>query len=345
MTRLDVMKAALLAGAALLAALPAQAQDERRAARQERIEQAERGDWRGQQRAPAQVQAQPQARPERQVERQWQPQRQPQGEARGNWVGRRDMREPVERAQARPERGDMAVGRGWGRQAEVQSQSATAPSARTYGADRNATYTAPRDRSYGADARARDWQGQRQAREAGNRQGQPGGWVRPGERSSDQRGWNRGTVTQNDPARDHWRRDRREEWRQERRDDARNYAHGYRDGVRADNRYDRDYRSWNRHHWRNDRRYDWYRYRAANRSIFSLGRYYAPYRNYRYSRISIGFRLGSLFYSNRYWINDPWRYRLPDVYGPYRWVRYYDDALLVDVYSGEVVDVIYDFFW
>ena len=31
--------------------------------------------------------------------------------------------------------------------------------------------------------------------------------------------------------------------------------------------------------------------------------------------------------------------------GPYRWVRYYDDALLVDIYSGEVVDVIYDFFW
>ncbi|WP_409574764.1 RcnB family protein [Sphingopyxis sp. PET50] len=32
-------------------------------------------------------------------------------------------------------------------------------------------------------------------------------------------------------------------------------------------------------------------------------------------------------------------------YGGYRWVRYYNDALLVDTYSGEVVDVIYDFFW
>ena len=32
-------------------------------------------------------------------------------------------------------------------------------------------------------------------------------------------------------------------------------------------------------------------------------------------------------------------------HGPYRWVRYYDDVLLVDIYSGEVVDVIYDFFW
>ena len=57
------------------------------------------------------------------------------------------------------------------------------------------------------------------------------------------------------------------------------------------------------------------------------------------------FTLGSLFYSQRYWINDPWYYRLPPAYGDYRWVRYYDDALLVDVYSGRVVDVIYDFFW
>ena len=59
----------------------------------------------------------------------------------------------------------------------------------------------------------------------------------------------------------------------------------------------------------------------------------------------IGFALDSLFYSSRYWIDDPWQYRLPDAYGPYRWVRYYDDALLVDIYSGEVVDGMYDFFW
>jgi len=28
-----------------------------------------------------------------------------------------------------------------------------------------------------------------------------------------------------------------------------------------------------------------------------------------------------------------------------RWIRYYDDALLVDTWNGEVVDVIYNFFW
>ncbi|MBU0863990.1 MAG: RcnB family protein [Alphaproteobacteria bacterium] len=73
--------------------------------------------------------------------------------------------------------------------------------------------------------------------------------------------------------------------------------------------------------------------------------YYSPYRNHRYTRFSIGFSLGSLFYSSRYWINDPWQYRLPPAYDGYRWVRYYNDAILVDTYSGQVVDVIHDFFW
>lgn len=104
-------------------------------------------------------------------------------------------------------------------------------------------------------------------------------------------------------------------------------------------------RSWDRSSWRRDNRYDWQSYRNRNRSAYSIGRYYSPYQNYSYRRLGIGFSLGSMFYGNRYWINDPWQYRLPAVYGDYRWVRYYDDVLLVDTYSGEVVDVIYDFFW
>ena len=104
------------------------------------------------------------------------------------------------------------------------------------------------------------------------------------------------------------------------------------------------YRRWGRD-WRENHRYNWDVYRTLNRNIFRLDRYYAPYRNYEYRRLGIGFFLDSLFYSDAYWIDDPWRYRLPDVYEPYRWVRYYDDVLLVDTYSGEVVDVIYDFFW
>lgn len=107
---------------------------------------------------------------------------------------------------------------------------------------------------------------------------------------------------------------------------------------------DNDHRQWNRD-WRSNHRYDWNSYRRHNPSIYQWGSYYAPYRGYSYRRLSIGFFLDSLFFSSSYWINDPWQYRLPDVYGPYRWVRYYDDALLVNIYSGEVVDVINNFFW
>lgn len=113
-----------------------------------------------------------------------------------------------------------------------------------------------------------------------------------------------------------------------------------------DDRLDRAYRGgqWS-NNWRNDRRYDWRGYRNSNRSYYSPGRYYSPYRGRNYSRISIGFSLGSGYYGSRYWINDPWSYRLPSHYGSYRWVRYYDDVLLVDLRSGRVVDVIYDFFY
>ncbi|MCJ2186158.1 RcnB family protein [Novosphingobium beihaiensis] len=137
--------------------------------------------------------------------------------------------------------------------------------------------------------------------------------------------------------RQRWERDRRNHDRWERNRDRERYER-----HRASRN---NYRDWNRHAWRNDHRYNWRSYRARHRSTYRIGRYYAPYHGYSYRRFGIGIRLGSLFYSSRYWINDPWAYRLPAVYGPYRWVRYYDDVLLVNVYTGEVADVIYDFFW
>jgi hypothetical protein len=131
------------------------------------------------------------------------------------------------------------------------------------------------------------------------------------------------------------------------REDRRDGRDWSRDG-RSDSRYSdrRDSRrgSWNRT-WRNDSRYDWQRYRYSNRNLFRSGGYYAPYRGYSYNRLSIGLFLDSLFYSNRYWLNDPYQYRLPPAPYGTQWVRYYDDVVLVDVYTGEVLDVIYDFFW
>ena len=139
-----------------------------------------------------------------------------------------------------------------------------------------------------------------------------------------------------------WRRDRRDDrgdWRQDRRDDRRDW----RQDRRADRRDWR--RDWDRNGWRNDRRYDWSSWRYRNRSLFRLSPYYSPYRNHRYSRFSIGLFLEPLFFSQRYWLSDPYQYRLPYAPPGTQWVRYYNDVLLVDTYSGEVVDVIYDFFW
>ncbi|MDQ3074553.1 MAG: RcnB family protein [Pseudomonadota bacterium] len=96
--------------------------------------------------------------------------------------------------------------------------------------------------------------------------------------------------------------------------------------------------------WRNDRNYDWRNHRERNRSAFRLGNYYDPYGS-RYRRFSIGFSLFPSYYQSNYWISEPSMYRLPPAYGPYRWVRYYDDAVLVNVYNGQVVDVIHGFFW
>ncbi|WP_404710942.1 RcnB family protein [Sphingomonas sp. MMS24-J13] len=101
-----------------------------------------------------------------------------------------------------------------------------------------------------------------------------------------------------------------------------------------------------RNDWRGDNRYDWRGWRDRNRQQFHAPRYVAP-RGYGwgYRSFGIGYRLDSFFFAPNYWINDPWDYRLPPVYGPYRWVRYYNDVLLVDIDTGEVVDVIQNFFW
>ena len=96
--------------------------------------------------------------------------------------------------------------------------------------------------------------------------------------------------------------------------------------------------------WRNDRRYDWNNWRNRHRSLFRLGFYYDPF-GWGYRPYSIGWRLWPSYYRSNYWLNDPWMYRLPPAYPGTRWIRYYNDALLVDTWTGEVVDVIYSFFW
>lgn len=139
------------------------------------------------------------------------------------------------------------------------------------------------------------------------------------------------------------------DWRRDRDGDQDGDRDGDRD-WRRDRDGDRDWRGdrhgrhrWDRD-WRRDHRYDWSSYRNRYRSLFRLGRYYDPY-GWGYRRFSIGFSLWPSYYGSSFWLDDPWRYRLPPAYGPYRWIRYYDDALLVNIYTGHVVDVIHNVFW
>jgi len=253
----------------------------------------------------------------------------------GSWGGRRDG------WRAR-QSGDQAASSGWNGGNGGNPSTSWQGRNRAYAdPDRNRTYRQRdsqqqagqpqvgqgegwRNREAGRDARRETWRAENRRDNREQRQTYRQGW-RDGQNADT---WRNGQPDGN------WRNDGR------RRDSWRN------DGWRNDRRYsgNNDARRWNRE-WRRDRRYDWYAYRNHNRDVYRIGRYYAPYRNHYYSRLSIGFFLDSVFYSSRYWIDDPWMYRLPAVYGPYRWIRYYDDALLVDIYTGEVVDVINDFFW
>ncbi|MEO6433378.1 MAG: RcnB family protein [Sphingomicrobium sp.] len=96
--------------------------------------------------------------------------------------------------------------------------------------------------------------------------------------------------------------------------------------------------------WRNNSRYNWSRYRHRHNWLFNLGFYYDPF-GWGYSPFSVGYRMWPSYYGSQYWLNDPWQYRLPYAPPGTRWIRYYDDVMLIDTWSGQVVDVIYDFFW
>jgi hypothetical protein len=96
--------------------------------------------------------------------------------------------------------------------------------------------------------------------------------------------------------------------------------------------------------WRHNSKYDWQNHRRHHRSLFHFGFYYDPF-GWGYSPFQIGWRMWPSYYSSSFWLNNPWQYRLPYAPPGTRWIRYYDDAILVDTWSGQVVDVIYNFFW
>ncbi len=133
-----------------------------------------------------------------------------------------------------------------------------------------------------------------------------------------------------------WRevRDSRGDVREEHRELRDAYRYGdrkeireeRRDVVRAEREYAKDLRD----------------YRRSHRDTYRRGHWEAPFAYKRWER---GGYMRPAYYGSRYMISDPWRYRLPRAEGHLRWVRHYDDVLLVNMRSGRIVTVYRDFFW
>ncbi len=101
---------------------------------------------------------------------------------------------------------------------------------------------------------------------------------------------------------------------------------------------------WNSN-WHHDRRYDWRSHRSRYQNHYRAAPYYAPRGYSNRSNFSIGVSIGQPYYQPNYYVSNPGYYRLPDHYGSYRWVRHYNDVMLIDTRSGYVVDMVRDFYW
>lgn len=65
---------------------------------------------------------------------------------------------------------------------------------------------------------------------------------------------------------------------------------------------------------------------------------------FKYNRFTIGARIQPVYFGPRYAVADWRRFHWAAPAANQRWVRHYDDALLVNVRTGRVVKVIYNAF-
>lgn len=107
--------------------------------------------------------------------------------------------------------------------------------------------------------------------------------------------------------------------------------------------------------WRNDDRRD----RDRNRPVYDQRRFpreFRPAQRYRgpVYRPPVGFYIRTWrfndflpfgWYNSNYWIDDWWSFGLPMPPIGFEWVRVGRDVLLVDMYTGRVVQVVYGLFW
>jgi Ni/Co efflux regulator RcnB len=72
---------------------------------------------------------------------------------------------------------------------------------------------------------------------------------------------------------------------------------------------------------------------------------YMQPRGWYYQRWVFGQVLPLLFWGRDYWLDNYWQFGLMDPPYGYVWVRYGNDALLVDVESGQILSVMYGVFY
>lgn len=89
-------------------------------------------------------------------------------------------------------------------------------------------------------------------------------------------------------------------------------------------------------------REDWQDYRRDHRQAFKGNRFNAPF---KYRSFNNGARLTAGYYAPRYYVNNYKAFRLPTPGYNQRYVRHYNDVLLVNVRSGNIIRVFRNFYW
>lgn len=129
----------------------------------------------------------------------------------------------------------------------------------------------------------------------------------------------------------------RQDVREAQRDVREARRYGDRDDVRDARRDVRDERRDVR-----QAREDWREYRQRNRELYRGSRFNAPF---RYQRFGNGAAIDARYYGDRYTVGNYARYRLPAPGRYQRYVRHYNDVLLVNTRTGRVVRVYNGFYW
>ena len=101
--------------------------------------------------------------------------------------------------------------------------------------------------------------------------------------------------------------------------------------------------NWRNNNWR-AHRFDQFRRNLHSPRRFRVGVYHAP-RNHFYRHWSYGERLPFAYLARSYWLSNVLFYGLFAPPPGLIWVRYGPDALLVDQYTGEIVQVRYGVFY